>query len=499
MASKILMGIILMYSFGLHSFSQNTYQVLFQNPANEVVFDMMQSDNGKIIAIGKANILDFYKYSNRGKIWQFSSPSDTLTKVFFFGDTACAFYHIEKAENNKYIILGEMYIPPLYDKTYLFILTLNESLDEIGHKVLKIDNWDNIHIEVIKKYFNSFFCFGKVSTGDVYNACIIKIGQNYNIENYMLYPEVSTSGTKYMDCILSSDSSQIWTFTDGFYGGGNKLTIYDSALNYVKSKHFPSLFDTITLNTEVWYMGNMTAKRFDDSTFLIGCVNDRIFYSQNYDDAALGFSKLDSTLSLVPITYIGSIDTNEYPAWWNTFDFKTVDSIFFTGTENQGYSFWPHQPSWIMAGMLDRNLNLKYIHYYGGDVYYQANLMKCTSDGGFVIAAQRYDYPTLSSEHDLIFLKLNKEGLIVGSEKFKECPNTIFNVQPNPATGYFILTLVTKSALLRLIDQSGQKVYEKKIYKGETLIITTGFKPGSYICEILSAQNEIFTKKLIIN
>ncbi|MEI8047020.1 MAG: T9SS type A sorting domain-containing protein [Bacteroidota bacterium] len=497
MLNKFLLLIIFTFNVHIHLNAQESYQIHFKNELNDYVNELIETNNGKIIAVGKQNILDYYKYSSKGKIWQFSSTFDTLSKVFQFGDTASLFINIEKSENNSFFIFGSMFIPPLFDKTSVLALKVNESLEVLNQKVISIDGWDNIEFWYEKKFFNSYYLFGRVSKGEVYKACIIQLNNNLEMVKHKIYDDFQASPlTFYWDCLLTPDSSQFLTLTHGFYNSSN-LVVYDTALNYIYHKPFPFHWDPGTMDIDVSYGGDMTADWLSDSTFLVGCLNKRVFNNQTDDDDALGFSEMDTSMSIVPITFIGSIDTTEYPAWRTTFDFTTSDSIYFTGTSNMGFGPWPNKPSWIMAGMLDRNLNQKFIQYYGGDAYYEAVSMKCTSDGGMVIAARRYDYPAQSSENDAVFLKLNSTGLITGSKEQQTCPNTVFSVFPNPTANYINVTLVVPKADLRMYDISGVQLLYRQIVKGENLINIPCFSTGMYIIEIKTPQGEIFTKKII--
>lgn len=496
---KYFLLVISTFSVTIHLHAQETYQIHFVNELNDYVSELIETNNGKIIAVGKQNILDYYKYSYKGKLWQFSSSTDTLSKVFHFGDTSSLFINIEPFENNSYIIFGSMYLPPLFDKTSVLAIKVNESLEVQNQKVISIDGWDNIDFWYEKNFFNSFYLFGKVSKAGIYKPCIIQLNNNLDMVKYKIYDDVQASElTFYWDCLLTSDSCQFLTFTDNLYPSSN-LVVYDTALNYICHKPFPFHWDPVTMDVDVFYGGDMTAEWLSDSTYLIGCFNHRTFNHQTEGDDALGFSEMDTSMSLVPITYIGSIDTSEYPAWRTTFDFTTTDSIYFTGTSNMGFGPWPNKPSWIMAGMIDRDLNQKFVQFYGGDAYYEAISMKCTSDGGMVIAARRYDYPALSSENDAFFLKLNSEGLITGSKELQTCPNTVFSVFPNPTSSSLNVTLVVPKAELRMYDIAGVQMLYKQIVKGENIINVPCIPTGAYVIEIKTPQGEIFTKKIIIN
>jgi hypothetical protein len=501
---KIESILILMSFFilPLNTDAQDSYQVLFRNSKNESVNSMIQDKNGSIIAVGKSNVFDSQRDTYRGKVWKINSAIDTLSMQFTFGDTSSSFNYIEELANGNYLLGGNIFLPPDYNNGLLIFLEVTKSFEKVKQKTICIEGWTNIYAELTKKFSENYYLLGSVFIDNYIQSFIIKTNSDLDTLSSRVYTNATGTTGQFMDCILSPDSSQLWTFTDGFTPGGSAaddIFIYDTLLNFVKCKSFPFVLNPVTVDIDVEYQHNMTVRWLTDSTFLVGCNHLRTYNQQQDLEYDIGFSEMDSALLLVPITYFGSNDTTDYaPFLHATFDFRTSDSIVFSGTKRQISEFWPHKPSWIKAGMFNRNMQPIYDNYYGGDAYYKALIIKCTSDGGSMIAANRYDYLTQNSERDVFFLKLNNVGLITGEAENEICPFSVFNVYPNPSHSSFKITLIVEKAGMKLYNLSGTVVLQKQIIEGENLINSSSLIAGTYICEIITQKGELFRKKIVI-
>lgn len=488
--------LIVFFLGGLHISAQNSFTVLFKNALDEAAVHVIENSNHQIIAVGaESKGAGYFPDSFKGKIWQFSSPNDTLTKTFSFGDTACTFVYVNELSNHDYIVVGRMYLPPNYNTKALLILRMDASLNEMEHRTYSIGGYENLTPTHVEKFGKTYYICAKASRGyaEPFYFCILKLNENLNIEKYRVFPNELTSDFAVESLLLTRDSTQLLVFKNQ----GKDLAIYDTALNFLREKSFPSQVNQSTGDVEVLYTALVTAKWLTDSTFLIGNVNSRSFNRQRVWDEALGFSEMDTTLSIVPITYIGDIDTTQYPAYYKTFDFITTDSIFFTGVHNLIPAFWPNYPSWVMAGMLNRNLQQQFLYHYGGDASYRVHTMTSTSDGGFVVSATRYDYLTQYYEHDVIFLKFNSEGQIVSKQEREICPKSIFSVFPNPSSGQFNLSLALPKGDMYLINFQGQTIAHQTLHMGLNPINYQNLIFGLYLIKVVSCE-QIEIKKILI-
>ena len=171
------------------------------------------------------------------------------------------------------------------------------------------------------------------------------------------------------------------------------------------------------------------------------------------DDICISF--LDTALNSSPVHYFGAYDTIDDPGAERFIDFIDPSRIFYSGTHNLQFSFYPNGISWIMTGLIDSSLNLIYQNFYGGDAYYVPFSILATKDGGSIILGRRYDYHTQNNEYDVIFLKFDSQGSITGiSSKNNNQLQTILTY-PNPGADFIIMEGILYGSIFNLFNQTG--------------------------------------------
>ena len=482
---------------------QNTYHILFKNPNHDWINGMIENSDKQIIGVGfSIHSLSAYYASMTPKIWRISDQGDTLTKSFTFSDTTLAFSRIIQLENGNYLIVGNVFIPPEYQVENLVLLELNQDFEIITRKLYSIAGYSVLGVHVFFKLSNGYLFLGRVDEGQNSKMCMMKLDNNYDTIRTRVYSYPIYQAGDFMDGIFSPDSSQIWAFSNELIYDPHQsdhLIVFDTAMNLVKIKSFPHFVNQNPpyYNIEVEYEHNMSVRSFSDSTFLVGCNHFHEIDGKPQWD--MGFSILDTTMTKVPIQYIGSIDTIEYASLIPpTFDYKNPDSIFFAGIKRFVMDFWPQKQSWIRIGLLRNNLQPDFTRFYGGDAYYKVLLTMTTSDGGFVIACTRYDYKTQNQEDDIFFLKVNNEGLITGNKEQTICPESVFAIYPNPANDHVTLDLIVPEAEMLMCDISGKILLKKKVHEGYNSIDCTVLIPGVYIIEVKTREGKKYSEKLCI-
>jgi hypothetical protein len=170
------------------------------------------------------------------------------------------------------------------------------------------------------------------------------------------------------------------------------------------------------------------------------------------------------------------------------------DTIYFAGYKHKTL-FQPHPGmiNWIIAGQTDGQLQPRFVHYIGGDQYYETRYMLATSDGGFVIQAAVFNHQT--SQYDLLFLKLNNEGLITGNNQ-KNIPVKRAFISPNPATDYLKVDCMLKEGQAKVLSITGSTIAIYSLSEGTTYLPLYNLKPGMYILGIaLPGEGIIETHK----
>jgi len=495
-----LTGAILFLCVCFPANAQNSYSLLFSNTLNENTSDFIEYQPNKFAIVGWSNPNGWLKSTSRAKIWLIGSELDTSTLTFSFGDTAAYFNNICKRTDGTITACGNMYMPPDYEKSYMFFVDFDSLFQIINQKVFVFDGWNKVPIFLMLATNNNGLIGSAIAyADDSTRLCMIRLNDALDMVSNKFYSQSIGLGCDISDMIYSQDSSQLWLFAESAFSTGYDFTVIDTSFNLISFKDFPKYWNSSTMEVQA-YSGEATAKLTSDSTFILtGVITIANMNHPPTGDQSMGVSEWDSTMVWTPATIIGSPDTTEYPAWANGIDFINPDSIYFAGTYNMSTgSFYPHTKSWIMTGMLNRELQQQFIHYYGGDAYYQAYVMKCTSDGGVFIVGRRYDYLSIENQDDVYVLKLNKQGLITNiNPKISFLKERLAFVSPNPFTDEFTVNLLANKAKMNLLDLSGRSLLTVNLSFGSNGINAEHLKPGVYVLKIQFENGEILVEKII--
>ena len=134
-------------------------------------------------------------------------------------------------------------------------------------------------------------------------------------------------------------------------------------------------------------------------------------------------------------------------------------------------------------------LNIRWERFYGGDAYYMMDKVVATHDGGCLVAGTRYDYlNTTEQETDIIILKLNSEGLILGNPENPGIKMHEAIVYPNPGNEEIKVRIAVqhKQSLFGLYDLNGRLILKENFAGTEGTVNTTFLPSGTYIYKITS-------------
>ena len=462
--------------------SQNAFKVLFQNPLDEWVSDIAEGANNTYYAVGGSGY-NFQPWDFRGLAYRMRSSSDTLSRHISFNDTVTRFFKIVKDQGNDFLVIGTICNPPEYNER-LLIAGMDTNLNILWRKEYQLKEYDRFwKIEYFRKNENSIIVFGDIgldSLGgqqDLFFAEITYSGDTIKTGYYLPHNPYVHTGT------FNSDSSRIWIFGEGFdYNGRGERAEFDTNFLIRRIDWLPVVVD-----------GYSNARWYSDNKMLF-MGRYTVDYTPQDDDVGISF--MDTALNTPVIHYFGSQDTIDYPGAERCFDFKDTNHIFFTGTHNIIFDFYPQGVSWLMAGLLDHDLNTVYYYLYGGDAYYIASSILATSDGGSIIAATRYDYRTQYNERDNYFLKLDQYGLITSSGSPKELVSTTIQLYPNPGTDNIRLLGVSEGTL-ELYAADGREVLTRQIDKESNIISVSKLPSGYYYYRIFDKHKIEFTGKWV--
>ncbi|MDD4374401.1 MAG: T9SS type A sorting domain-containing protein [Bacteroidales bacterium] len=285
-----------------------------------------------------------------------------------------------------------------------------------------------------------------------------------------------------INAIVFSEQAQ-----NGYFQRFHKLTSNEYwVVDVLKRRYYHFDSDLLLINNypiPSYTPGSFDAKWDSDTSFYsVG----KIFKQQS--NINLGYNKqfhpFDTTGSITKHWHIS--DTIDFPAFKESIDFNSKDSIFIGATRNLSVQnpYFAQQASWLIILQTDSLLNVRWERFYGGDAYYVMGKIISTQDGGCLIGGWKYDYHNTTTEQtDIIVLKLNSEGLLVGDHELPETRMHEAIVFPNPGKDALQIRLAVQhpTALLELYDANGRLVLSQQLYQKESRIAVDHLPKGTYI------------------
>ena len=472
---------LLLFTLPLSIFTQNTFEIIYSTLRDEGVIQIVEIDNGDFLAVGFEG--DFSQPDQlKGLILFVSNVGDTSVYRYTLGDTSLFFTQIAVLENNHYLLFGSAYIPADQSQQ-LLTMELDSKLSIVDFNLIQKDGYRAFYQHNILPANCGYYL--------VCNAIHV-LG-----ESHILLAKIKTDGDTLCTKIISdlgggcsislieysSDSSSLWLLGRGCSSAIGERIIFDTNFNFKYNHLLP----------------NQAKNYFDlkwvsDTSLLF--VSDYTHDGTPQDDD-IGISEVDSSFTQDDIVFIGSEDTMDYPAAYCAFDFTNADTIFFAGTNNVIPAFFPQVKNHIMIGCLNRNLEQKSMLLYGGDAYYFATNIICTSDGGCLISSRRYDYEVQDNEYDVLFLKLSKHDIITVSDNQIDPGPRKMDVFSNLGNGWIYINSNIHDGQFLLFNSIGVLHKNIKISFGLNFIQTKNLSNGLYSYVILKDSKTIDSGKWI--
>lgn len=488
MAKMIIKSLFLTLSsilllIGLNLQAQHSFQVLFESTNDKGAGYIMEDINGNFLMVGTEYDPVEKIYNN--KIWKVTSTGDTSSFQIDLGNDQSGFNYIDRTSDTSYLIMG----------------TSGDTSNWLNYNELIILETDTLfNMKWMKKYSFAEYLYMsdtrvlKDDFGYYIVGNIAKIGNSSIRYPYFFRTNFKgdTLRTKIFntyfgmapiwDAIFSPDSTHIWWFSSSppSPNGRDTRREVDTLFNFTRE-------DTLTWSVS----GTISTKLVSDSTLLLSCDYN---LNSNPQDDDVGIFLYDNNLEALNFNRFGAPDTVDYPGREEGIDFRDPDTIFFTGMKNVIFSFYPEDPSWIMIGQLDANLQPRYLRFYGGDAYYTPMHIIATSDGGCLIHSSVYNN-TLDID-DFLIMKLNPEGLITGTKPLI-APLRYAIVRPNPANNLLIVEYTNQKGILSIFDVNGKIVHQEMIQEGRNNIDISRLNAGFYIYQIKVESEAIESGKFI--
>jgi hypothetical protein len=465
------------------SFGQESFELIIKTSGTEVPLDIIQLENQSYIILGYQQEVTGYS-SKETVIWKADKYGILVDSIVISKpDTNVVMHSIQQYEEG-YIIMGTLmyFNNGIYVSTFYY-LTLDWDLNLLQEQRIPLDSG----------YSSTGFLEFMIDINQLYiSGCAkhreaAKYGMDLFIYKYDLQSHIFESNflempfnqysTGYLKT-LNSDyhiifSYGAWGYPVGYSSG--YYALFDSTLNWLVTDSLPGdiHFDNSTMN-------------LTDSTYLLSGREDVLIEPPSVDEFRSVIYKM--AFPNVPIRsfeYHMGTDTTSHPAVGQSFDTTYRGDIYFSGTNNIDPFTYPYQqdPTWIFLSKLDRNLNPIWTKLYGGDMFYQVYTVKATHDGGAILACRIYNHLTQDHEHDILIMKVNEDGLIVGTGG--ELPNISVQdaiVYPNPGNENLNIQSGPQinGALFELFDMNGNLVLTTTLDERLETISTIKLSTGTY-------------------
>ncbi len=468
---KVFYYLIFLFSYSLAA-QNNSFEYITSSPHDEYISDLIETQDGNIYYCGGYSALD-NPNKRIGTVMTLDRYGVLIDSLNFnYIGKSCFFSTLIPSQENEFITLMIEYDTVGERKDAGFLLSRMDK---------HLNLFDSVHHFFPSNYRLDFLTATHESDGTTFIG-----GDVLNETNYgrpLFYEFDSNFDSVKAKIFLSElgEFTQIRSIYDGQYWAirlvGSKICILDSTLNIVSKKRIPYSL-----------AGNIGVKWDSDSSFYL--VGDKLLPLPSHN---LGFIRQFDPVDTAGIIFNqwGVSDTFDLPAIINGIDFKNKDSIYISGMRNVFGGYHNPWPSWFIILQTDSMLNIRWERFYGGDAFYLMGKIIASRDGGCIIGGMRYDYQNEPEEQlDIIILKLNENGIIVGDNENPTLEMQESIVYPNPGTNEIKVRIAAQhpESLFQLFDMKGKQIVSQEII-GKWGAINTGFlKSGTYIYRITSKQ-----------
>jgi hypothetical protein len=487
MRSVIIFIMIFLIAIVCLTAQVNTFSFLYETPDNKGSYIAIEDNDGNFIA--PIRLLTGTAYGPSGPdmafLLKFSPAGDTSGYYYSLPDTAFSFINITKTYDGGYLVAGSSNAVGT-DSVNLLLVKLNYGLEVewmkhhymYGNFIISIEN-------IFPMDDHGFILLGMVCIFPCSHQYpyFARIDQYGNMVHETIYDYFSGFPYEYM---LNPAKNRIWMFAVGLppHTNGRSVTVLDTTFTFISSHPLQPF------GTPPYY-----AKWLNDTSFIYSYQARKV--GLPYQDQEFTIEIQDTLFNVLQFDQFGLPDSYDCPAWFKGLDFRHPDTIFYAA--NTGLVFGPPSPgytNWFMVRQSDGQLQERFRHFYGGDSFYYVYSIIATSDGGCFVYAGKYNIDT--GNFELFFLKLNSEGMLVGTND-PDIQQRMSLLYPNPASDEVVLETYLDATTIKMYDINGRMVRHSNGIKGKNLINLSGLSAGMYVISLYSKGEFIENHKLIKN
>ncbi len=468
---KVFNSIIFVFLLSTNLLAQqNTWQYMLSTVNEERSISIAEGDDG-MIYVGGYTEQTSQSNDYQALVFKLDPNGMFIDSIHYnFYNNSTLISDFIEYNYNQFILLSTFHEPTANGNNGGFLVSLMDTnLNLTETKVFYADtNYRILGVYGDKSSDGHLFLSLAMNlTGAIFHSYLIEMDESFNILKQRLLTDNASAYQK----LRKISDTLYWSINVL----NNKYEIFDSELIKVNEQRIPERFTSI-----------ISVKWDSDSSFYV--LGDHI-ESESGHSHNLGFLK-----QFHPIDTSGYLfnhwrlsDTVDVPAFFNGIDYKNKDSIFMGGIRNLPIVVDPYhfpQTTWFVILQTDSLLNMRWERFYGGDANYMMTNLIATRDGGCLVAGTRYDYMNNPEpQTDIIVLKLNSEGLLVGNNELPETRMHEAIVYPNPGTDALQIRLAVQhpTALLELFDANGRLILSQQLHQMESRIAVEHLPKGTYI------------------
>ena len=443
--------------------------------------------NGSYYAAG---LLHFDDDSRSGVVVKFTDSDNYSYEIISAPDSSMYFADIVAHDGRLFVTGG---IGSIAEDHYsrCFIGELNEDLELIWKKSYK---YDESATGVIGSHilFNNdtLYVAGRFKIEGVQNGMV----NSYNLQGDSLdHFWFETPYSDIDDMTHNLDSTGLLLVGERFEQSGG-YPMY-AELSYD--------FENILIDDIVATYGReiLSLKQETDSTYIMGGRLSETGFPGGVNGYTQHFLKrMDEEFNTYLMTTQGDFGEDEDPAWNNSIDFRTNDTIFFAATQNGSYVTPPVNPSPLWIGFADNQLITEGILKLGDDDdYFNTRDVIATSDGGCVVVGDHWDLSVDPAQLDLMIVKVDPEHFITTSvpEPLRLSANV--TIVPNPVRDKATVELkdIPKTALITVYDTYGREMGSYPCSETEISLPCSQWNNGVYFYSVYNRGERIAAGKFV--
>ncbi len=426
-------------------------------------------NNGFVGIVTEASLTDSVNQLF-SRIYNIAVNGDTTSTVFRKTDTLFLYNEIIRVNEVTpgFLLTGSGYEKnedPYYKFTIFTRIDTNFNI--IWEKIYKFHIMHYLETSAAMRLFNGDFLYVGSPNGGL-ETIIFKLSSNGDsiMSNHF---EGDYAG-KVVGLTYNSDSLGYLWHTHGAHYSGSTSTCsvveLDEELNQVTFDFYPD-----------WIEYPYSSKLFIDGN-IISAGTWHKTYPQYTDIKYIAGYKLNSNMDVVDYVYLTDPDSISRVADDVGIDYYYPSCIYIGGNFNLvGAS--SSIPCWYYITKLNKDFEVQYEKYIGGDAVYWLLSVTASADGGVLLAGQKSELGTPSYAQNGYLIKLDSTGCLTGEGASNVKVKDLL-IYPNPGYECINIRTALDQCIFRLYDLSGICIIENRIFDKTTLVNTENLTSGIY-------------------